>query len=136
MTELLLQALRILVVDDDQDSRDMMTVALEGEGAIVLSVDSIQAAETAIEQWRPDILISDIRMPDGNGYELIRSVRSKSKALTQTLDPLPAIALTAFAGVEERQASLSAGFQQHLTKPVDLTELYSAIAVLVKRPPV
>lgn len=131
MNEFLLQALRILVVDDDRDSREMMTVALEAEGAVVLSVDSIQAAETAIEHWQPDILISDIRMPDGNGYELIQSIRSK--ALPKAGDMLPAIALTAFSGAEERQASLSAGFQQHLTKPVDLNELYLAIAALAKR---
>lgn len=135
MNEFLLHALRILVVDDDHDSREMMTVALEAEGAVVLSVDSIQAAESAIEHWQPDILISDIRMPDGNGYELIRSIRSKSAALTKAIDPLPAIALTAFSGVEERHASLSAGFQKHLTKPVDLNELYIAIAELTNRSP-
>ena len=126
MNDLLLQALRILVVDDDADSRGFMIVALEGEGAEVREAGSVSEALALISEWKPDVLISDIRMPDDDGYGLLRQIQERSLSI-------PAIALTAFARNEDRAAALAAGFQCHLPKPVDLTELYAAIAVLADR---
>jgi two-component system, OmpR family, response regulator len=133
MSNYTLQALRILVVDDDADSRDFMTVALEGEGAEVKAVGSVAEALTTIEDWRPDVLVSDIRMPDEDGYHLMRQVRKQS--VSNPADRLPiGIALTAFARDEDREEALSAGYQAHLPKPVDLAELYRTIAQLTGRP--
>lgn len=126
MTNFTLQALRILVVDDDRDSRDFMIVALEGEGAEVKAARSVAEAMMAIADWQPDLLISDIRMPDTDGYSLIRQFREQFAST-------PAIALTAFARNEDREEALAAGFQRHIPKPVDLMELYDAIATLIRR---
>ncbi len=126
MNTLPLQALRILVVDDDRDSREMMIVALEAEGAEVVAVESVQSALTALSDWQPDLLISDIRMPDSDGYSFLQTLRSQSLSF-------PAIAVTAFASKEDRQEALAAGYQDHLTKPIDLELLYSTITELIKQ---
>jgi two-component system, OmpR family, response regulator len=121
----MLQALKILVVDDDRDSREMMVVALETEGAEVISAESVQSAFAALLQWRPDLIISDIRMPDADGYGFLEKLRS--------LDfNMPAIAVTAYARDEDREAALAAGYQCHLSKPVDLDLLYRTIAQLTE----
>ncbi|HTL90630.1 MAG TPA: response regulator [Leptolyngbya sp.] len=127
MNTLSLQDLKILVVDDDRDSREMMIVALEAEGAEVKAAESAQVALRTLTDWQPDLLVSDIRMPDADGYTFLQEVRS------QSLD-LPAIAVTAFAGEDDRIAALAAGFQQHLSKPIDLDLLYETIANLMQRP--
>lgn len=126
MNTLPLQALRILVVDDDRDSREMMIVALEAEGAEVVAVESVRSAFTALSDWQPDVLISDIRMPDSDGYSFLQTLRSRSLTF-------PAIAITAFASLEDRQAALAAGYQYHLTKPIDLELLYSTLTDLIKQ---
>ncbi|MER3432340.1 MAG: response regulator [Leptolyngbya sp. ERB_1_1] len=120
-----LNALRILVVDDDRDSREMMIVALESEGAEVVAVESVQSAFTALLDWQPDLLISDIRMPDSDGYTFLQTLRSQSFNA-------PAIAVTAFAREDDRREALAAGYQSHLTKPIDLELLYSTIVELIK----
>ncbi len=127
MNTLPLQALRILVVDDDRDSREMMVVALETEGAEVIAVESAQSAFAAMTTWKPDLLISDIRMPDADGYGFLQTLRS------QSFD-LPAIAVTAYAHDDDRQAAIAAGYQCHLSKPIDLELLYATIAELIKQP--
>jgi two-component system, OmpR family, response regulator len=119
-----LQDLRILVVDDDRDSRDMMLVALETEGAQVISVGSVQSAFEALMNWQPDLIISDIRMPDADGYGFLQSLRSKGFKM-------PAIAVTAFARDEDRRDALEAGYQCHLPKPIDLDLLYRTIVELM-----
>jgi hypothetical protein len=135
MSHYTLQALRILVVDDDADSRDFMTVALEGEGADVKAVGSVAEALTTIEAWHPDVLVSDIRMPDEDGYQLMRQVREQSVSSSTDRSTVPiGIALTAFARDEDREEALAAGYQAHLPKPVDLLELYRTIAQLTGRP--
>lgn len=125
MNTLPLQALRILVVDDDRDSRDMMIAALEAEGAEVVAVESVHSAFTALSNWQPDLLISDIRMPDSDGYSFLQTLRSQSLTI-------PAIAVTAFAHEDDRQQALGAGYQFHLTKPIDLELLYSTIVELTQ----
>ncbi|HEX5316345.1 MAG TPA: response regulator, partial [Candidatus Kapabacteria bacterium] len=89
--------------------------------------DSVPSAMRALEVYRPDILISDIGMPDEDGYDLIRKIR----ALPGDLANIPAVALTAYASTEDRNRSSLAGFQLHLAKPVDFSELRSVVASLV-----
>jgi two-component system, chemotaxis family, CheB/CheR fusion protein len=125
-----LAGLRVLVVEDNADTRDVIVVMLEGSGALVTAADTVEAALAAIETVVPDVLMSDLTMPKRDGYDLIRSVRA--------LDPdcggmLPAIALTASARSEDRERVISAGFQRYLSKPIDFDELIAAIAALVDR---
>lgn len=143
----MLNGLRLLVVDDDRDSRELLIVALESEGAEVTAVSSVEDALLAIQQSIFDILVSDIRMPGEDGYSLIQKVRAAEACRTQPVptiasEPaegikssihLPAIALTAFARPEDRIEALEAGFQQHLAKPVNLDELIAVIAELAGR---
>lgn len=121
-----LDALRILIVDDDVDSREMLMFALEGEGAEVISVGSVADAIEILAQQQPDLLISDIRMPGEDGYSLLRQMREKAPEI-------PAIAVTAFARVEDREDALAAGFQCHIAKPIDLVELYKTVSTLMGR---
>jgi two-component system, OmpR family, response regulator len=125
MNGLILTGLRVLVIDDDRDSRDLLITALEVEGAEVVAVDSAAAALKCVHQFTPSIVVSDIRMPDKDGYTLIRELRT-----TQSGRALPAIAVTAYARPEDRVEALEAGFQVHLTKPVDIDELIATIARL------
>lgn len=125
---LLLAGLNVLVVDDDDDSRFYVTTVLEADGANVVAVASAATAwETLIKQ-QPEVLVCDIAMPDEDGYSLIRKVRSlKPDQGGQT----PAVALTAYADSEDRIRAIEAGFQTHVAKPVDPTELVEIIAHLV-----
>lgn len=110
----------ILVVDDEVDNLEVVRTILTQQGSTVLIARSAAAALEQMTQSRPDLLISDIGMPEADGYELIRQVRSlPDKRDSQ----IPAIALTAYVREEDRQRALAAGFQQHLAKPVDTTEL-------------
>jgi PAS domain S-box-containing protein len=125
-----LQSLRIVAVDDDTDSLDLITFILEQYGVEVTAVASAREALEAIAKIQPDLLISDIAMPDIDGYTLIRQVRALEVSSGKRL---PAIALTAFAGETNNQKILAAGFQRHITKPVDPDELAMVIEQEVKR---
>ncbi|MDM9383404.1 PAS domain S-box protein [Chlorogloeopsis sp. ULAP01] len=125
-----LQGLRVVVVDDDVDTLNLLVLILEQYGVEVHGVASAREALLAIAQIQPDLLLSDIAMPETDGYMLIRQVRALEAA---SLRKLPAIALTAFAGEVNYQKVISAGFQRHLTKPVDPSELAMAIAALTRR---
>ncbi|MBD2020150.1 response regulator [Leptolyngbya sp. FACHB-36] len=120
--------LRILIVDDDHDSRDLLTYVLQSEGASVVAVESVQAALVVIKQQSLDILVSDITLPDADGYFLIQEVRRQE---TERGGHLPAIAVTAGARPEDRANALAAGFQKYLSKPVDLDELIAEITDLI-----
>lgn len=123
-----LDNLRILVVDDEADARELLSTLLTFQGADVKAAASAGEALEMLQSWKPNLLISDIGMPQEDGYTLIRKVRMlESEALSQ----LPAIALTAYAREEDRIHALEAGFQQHLSKPTDPNELVNAIAQLV-----
>ncbi len=125
-----LEGLHILVVDDEEDGRTLVTTVLESCGAVVTAVDSAAEALKAIQKRRPDILISDLGMPEEDGYSLIRKVR----ALTADQGgQIPAAALTAYARVEDRMRVLRAGFQIHLPKPVEPAELVAVVASLSGR---
>ncbi|HEX8494936.1 MAG TPA: ATP-binding protein [Pyrinomonadaceae bacterium] len=124
----ILDGLRVLVVDDEPDARELLTVVLESQGASVRAVGSAAEALDLIELLKPDVMVSDIGMPNDDGYSLMRKVRTLS---ADEGGATPAVALTAYAGDDARQMTLAAGFQIHLAKPIDPTELLTAIASLV-----
>jgi PAS domain S-box-containing protein len=125
-----LSNLRVLVVDDERDARELLTVVLERQGAFVQAVASAAEALAVIGILKPDVLVSDIGMPNDDGYTLIRRVRSLAP---EEGGRVPAIALTAYAGDDARELTLAAGFQVHLAKPIDPTELLASITRLVKQ---
>lgn len=123
-----LAGIRVLVVDDEPDARQLVRRVLGDCGAEVAVAESAGEAMQLIEGFRPDILVSDVGMPDQDGYNLIRQVRSRLAAKA-----LPAVALTAFARSEDRRRALLAGFQTHVAKPVDPAELVAVVASLAER---
>lgn len=123
-----LQGVRVLVVDDEPDARELIHRVLSAAGAQVqLAAGTLEAFEL-LSQSRPDVLVTDIGMPQFDGYDLLARVRQ-----TPALRDLPAIALTAFARSEDRQRALLAGFQLHVAKPVDAAELTIVVASLAGR---
>jgi CheY-like chemotaxis protein len=125
-----LDGLRVLVVDDEADARSVVVAVLEGHGAEVTAVSSAAEALREIEQHPPDVLVSDIGMPEQDGYSLIRAVRA---TLKKSPTALPAAALTAFARMEDRTRAMLAGFQSHVAKPVEPEELLIVVATLAGR---
>lgn len=127
-TRLALEGVRVLVVEDEPDARALLSLILEVSGATVEGVESAPEALANLQIFKPDVLLSDIGLPIESGYELIRKVRSLSSEASQ----IPAVALTAFATEEDRRLALAAGFQVHLTKPVEPTVLVETIERLVR----
>jgi PAS domain S-box-containing protein len=125
-----LDGLRVLVVDDEPDTREMLKVGLEQCGAQIKVVGSASEALAAMESEVPDILISDIGMPDEDGYELITKIRALP---AEKGGKVPAIALTAYARTEDRLQALRAGYQMHVPKPVEMAELMAVALSLVQR---
>jgi len=126
----ILEGLRILIVDDEADSRDLVSAILTRYGSEVKCTESAADAILAFQQWNPDMLVSDIGMPNEDGYSLIKKLRKlRSKRATQ----VPALALTAYATDDERALALSAGFQMHVAKPVEPERLVTSIAIAVGR---
>lgn len=125
-----LQGRKILVVDDDQDSQELLAFMLEQEGAEIQTASSAVEALNLIAQWQPDVLLSDIGMPQMDGYTLIRQIRNLPK---EQGGEVPAIALTAYAAEADREIALSSGFQQHIAKPVDPVECIDAIIQLLQQ---
>ena len=124
-----LHGVRVLVVDDDTDARQMISAVLRRSGAEVKACCSAGEALTALPQWRPDVLMSDIGMPHEDGYELIHKVR----ALTDERGGrVPAAALTAYARDEDRKRAIAEGYQMHVAKPASSAELVAAVATLAK----
>src|SRR5579862_2219806 len=117
-----LTGIGVLAVDDDADASEVVRVILQKSGATVRTAHSMDEALLAFEQCRPDVLLSDIGMPDHDGYELIARVRSLPGGRT-----VPAIALTALARHEDRTRALRAGFQMHVAKPIEATELVAVV---------
>lgn len=124
-----LTGIRVLLVEDEADTRDLMAFILEEAGAIVTSTPSAMEALEILPQAPADILVSDIGMPEMDGYKLIQQIR----ALPGKSGQLPAIALTAYAGDVNQQQALAAGFQSHLAKPIEPEALVQAIVHLLKR---
>jgi signal transduction histidine kinase/ActR/RegA family two-component response regulator len=123
-----LQDLRVLLVDDEPDAREMLPHLLEPFGARVVVTASAAEALEALQRGQIDVLVADIGMPDEDGYALIGKVRELDGAIRE----IPAIALTAYAGEGDRQRALTAGFQMHLPKPVDPRELAAAVAAVAR----
>jgi signal transduction histidine kinase len=126
-----LEGLRVLVVDDEEDARALLEVVLSEHGADVCCVPCAEHALRQIEQFRPHVILSDIGMPELDGYWLIHSIRNLSSAAG---GKTPAIALTAYTRPEDRERVLKAGFQAHLPKPIDTDRLVSVVASLVSAP--
>jgi PAS domain S-box-containing protein len=120
---------RVLLVDDDADGRELVVAMLAQGGAETRTAGSAEEALAMLDEWRPDALISDIGMPGEDGYALIEKLRARERGRGERL--LPAIALTAYARVEDRLRALSAGYQSHVSKPVDTEELLTVIASLL-----
>jgi PAS domain S-box-containing protein len=125
-----LDGFQLLVVDDEADAREFVTTVLEQYGAKVIAVASVSEALEAVERSQPDVLVSDIGMPGENGYSLIRKLRQLE---AERGGRIPAIALTAYARSEDRAAAIAAGFQLHISKPVDPAQLAAVVANIVKR---
>ena len=125
-----LDELRILVVDDDPDALDLISVILAGAGATVRTCVSASAALETLREWRPHVLVSDIEMPGEDGYALIRKVRALDGA---DGGKIPAVALTAYGRADDRVRSLTAGYSMHVPKPVDPGELTSIVASVAER---
>ena len=124
-----LTGLRILVVDDDADSREFVAFVLEQEQAEVIALSSAIDGIKALEHASVNLLVSDVGMPEMDGYQLMQQIRAKPPAQG---GQIPAIALTAHAGDEDQKRALAAGFQQHLSKPIDPERLVQAIVKLVR----
>jgi PAS domain S-box-containing protein len=125
-----LDGLTILVVDDEPDTRELLRVGLENCGATIILAASAKEAIDAIKTEVPDVMISDIGMPGEDGYDLIRRVRLLPP---ESGGKVPAIALTAYARVDDRLQALRSGYQMHVPKPVELSELVAVADSLVKR---
>ncbi|MBD1914077.1 PAS domain S-box protein [Leptolyngbya sp. FACHB-8] len=123
-----LTGIQVLVVDDDADMRELASFILTNAGAQVMTADSAMQVLPLLNQSLPDLLLCDIGMPEMDGYSLIRQIR---KWAPEQGGSIPAIALTAYAGEINQQQALAAGFQMHISKPIEPEELVQAIAQLV-----
>jgi PAS domain S-box-containing protein len=124
-----LAGLHLVVLDDDEGIREILGLILEGSGARVSTATTVAEAIKTVNTDRPDAVISDISMPEEDGYDLMRQLRE----LDHHVPPIPVLALTAHARLEEQHRTLSAGFHAHLTKPVDMKELVAVVAKLCGR---
>ncbi|MDZ8089657.1 MAG: PAS domain S-box protein [Nostoc sp. DedQUE12b] len=120
--------LKVLLVDDERDTRELIAFILEQSGAVVIQAACAMEALQVMPQFQPNLLLSDIGMPEVDGYMLIRKIRAMSP---EQGGEIPAIALTAYAGEVDYQQAIAAGFGQHITKPVEPAKLLRAIANLV-----
>jgi PAS domain S-box-containing protein len=126
-----LEGLQILIVDDEPDTLDLITVELAQHGAQVTGAANAKEALRALKQGRFDLLISDIGMPNVDGYELIRQIRQEEAGKDKRI---PAVALTAYARIQDRIQAIVAGYSTHIAKPVDANELVTVVASLAGRP--
>jgi PAS domain S-box-containing protein len=125
-----LDGLRVMIVDDEAEARDLLTALLTRRGAEVKACASAAEALEGVERWRPSVLVSDIGMPDEDGYALIGRLRALGP---ERGGRIPAVALTAYARSEDRMRALASGFQVHVPKPIEAGELVAVIASLAGR---
>jgi PAS domain S-box-containing protein len=123
------KGLRVLVVDDDEDTREALKVILEQNGLQVFTAGSATDGLAKLEQLKPQLLLSDVAMPVVDGYGLIRKVRGLPR---EKGGEIPAAALTAYAGVDDRRSALAAGFQFHISKPIDQDRLLEVITAMAR----
>lgn len=124
-----LSGLKVLTVDDQQDTRELITLALGRYGAEVRASDSASMALKMIEDWKPDVVVSDIGLPEMDGYDFMRRLRE----IEGDGKRIPAIAVTGYAGAVDESKALNAGYALHLSKPIELNELAKAIARVSRR---
>jgi len=124
-----LQGLKVLVVDDEPDTRELVATAISGCGCVVHGAGSAREALDLVREFHPDVIVSDIGMPGEDGYELVRKLR---RLPPEEGGRTPAAALTAYARAEDRRQALRAGFEMHLPKPVEPAELLAALATLAR----
>jgi len=127
-----LAGIRVLIVDDEKDAREMVSEVLTNAAAHVVAADNVAVACELVGKFRPDVIISDIGMPERDGYRFIREVRNLSAAEGGRT---PAIALTAYARSEDRTQAMLAGYQVHVTKPIEPRELVAAVKSLAGTTP-
>ncbi len=125
----LLKGLRILSVDDQQDTRELITIALARYGAEVKASDSAATALQLIKEWKPHVVVSDIGLPGMDGYDFMRQLRE----LEADGERIPAIAVTGYAGAIDESKALDAGYEVHLSKPIELNKLVAVIAKVSRR---
>ena len=125
-----LSRIEVLLVDDEPSAREALSRLLEQYGASVRAVGSCAAARRAVTQRRPDVIVADIAMPEEDGYSLMRRLRRDERERHERR--IPALAVTAFARLEDRQRALAASFDDHLPKPVDPDRLLAAVATLAR----
>jgi CheY-like chemotaxis protein len=124
-----LEDVKVLLVDDDEDTLQLLGVMLTGSKANVQTAASVEAAMDVLEWFRPDVVVSDLAMPGEDGYALIKKLRALENA-----EDIPAVALTSYVRVEDRTRALSAGFNMFVPKPVEPEELITVIANLAEEP--
>jgi CheY-like chemotaxis protein len=127
-----LTGVRVLVVEDHHDTAELLRAVLGSQGAEVRVAVSLAEAMAALAESGVDVLLSDIAMPDGNGYELLRRLRERERAAGR--GTLPAIAVTAFASADDGERARAAGFQDHAAKPIDPAALVEVVARVAARP--
>ena len=125
-----LTGLRLLLVEDEEDTREMLRILLEGHGAQLRTAASAAEAFQCLREWKPDLLVSDIGLPGENGYELLQRIRALP---AEEGGLIPAVALTAYARPEDRARALRAGFDLHVPKPVEAPELLAVLAAATER---
>ncbi len=124
------EGLRVLIVDDDADTRELLTVILAENGVQASAVATVREALDALQNLKPHVLVSDIGMPEEDGYDLIRQLRA---LVPEQGGRIPAVALTAYAREDDRIQALSAGFQMHIPKPIEPLQLLAVVASLASR---
>ena len=125
-----MHGVKVLVVDDEADSRDLVMTILTRCGSDVRCSESAAEAMRAFQEWQPDVLVSDIGLPNEDGYSLIRKLR---KLKSKRAKKIPAVALTAYATDEDRSEALAAGFQIHVAKPIEPESFVTSIATVLGR---
>ena len=125
-----LQNVRILAIDDDNDTREMLRFILQQAGGEVTAVESVKEALESFQTSPPDVIVSDIGMPEYNGYALISLIRANDERMGRTT---PAIALTAYTSPADEKTALESGFQKYIGKPFGPAELIDSIRTLVAR---
>ncbi len=126
----ILEGMRVLVIDDEEDARELLTLTLTQSGAEVRAAATVRAALEIIDEWKPNLLVSDIGMPGEDGYDLIRTVRALDAEKGGTI---PALALTGYASAEDAARARVAGYQTHMAKPVAPNDLVVAVASLATK---
>src|SRR5215204_384631 len=125
-----LGGIRVLVVNDQPDGLEMIEHALTHEGAVVQTATSAETAAAALDRQPFDVVVTDVAMPEADGFTLMRRVQSGSPAVRD----VPGIAVTAYAGPGDRERVAAGGFQGFLTKPIELDSLIAMVARLARRP--